>query len=89
MARKKNEPTAELVNNGEAILLWKAKGPLSNAEHEQLAEKCRFEQEQSGVKIVLVPFAVDAELVYPQATQAPADDPQQQVNDSEPSGDDQ
>lgn len=88
MARKKNDQQAELVNNGEPILLWKAKSPLSNAEHEQLSEKCRYEQDQSGVKIVLVPFAVDAELVFPQASQAPTDDPQQKDDDDlNPSGD--
>jgi len=63
MARKKTEaePAGEIKVNGETILLWKANRPLSQAEHEQLSEKLRFEQAKSGVKIVLVPFSVDAE----------------------------
>lgn len=46
----------------ETVLLWKATRELSAEEHEQLSVKLRQEQEHSGIKIVLVPLSVDAEV---------------------------
>ncbi|NTZ20929.1 hypothetical protein EXW96_26440 [Paenibacillus sp. JMULE4] len=65
MARKKPEveQLTELkatTKTEETVLIWQAKQPLSETEHEQLSNKLRFEQEKSGIKIVLVPFAVNA-----------------------------
>lgn len=54
----------ETIGEGSAIMLWKAKGPLSDVEHEQLAQKLQMEHERSGIKIVLVPFSVDAEITH-------------------------
>ncbi len=65
MARRKME--AEQIASNETIVLWKAKTPLTDTEHEQLSQKLRSEQEQSGVKIVLVPYSVDTELVEDQS----------------------
>ncbi|MCR8635752.1 hypothetical protein [Paenibacillus radicis (ex Xue et al. 2023)] len=44
----------------ETALLWKATLPLSEEEHEHLSNKLRFEQVQSGLKIILVPYSVEA-----------------------------
>jgi len=47
---------------GEQVLVWKAKIPLSEEEHRMLSERLRYEQEKSGVRIVLVPYLVDPEV---------------------------
>jgi hypothetical protein len=59
MPRKKTAVDAEVVSTGEAVVVWKAKRPLTTTEHEQLSHKLRFEEEQSGVKIVLMPHVCD------------------------------
>ena len=72
MARKKANPVEglELQNGqGEQVMVWKATIPLSVEEHAQLAAKLQMEHERSGVKILLVPYSVDAEVV---AEQKPA-----------------
>lgn len=52
----------ELTVCDNKVLIWKANCPLSEVEHEQLSAKLRFEHEQSGVKIVLVPYSVTVEV---------------------------
>lgn len=94
MGKAKAKPiTEEIITNlaGETVLLWKAKMPLSDSEHEQLSNRLRFEQEHSGVKIILVPYPVDAEVSIesnsttderPEADPKP-DEATQSVSDSE------
>ncbi|WP_211296386.1 hypothetical protein [Paenibacillus donghaensis] len=48
---------------GESVLLWKATRELSAEEHDQLSVKLRQEQEHAGIKIVLVPLSIDAEVI--------------------------
>lgn len=64
MARTKAKPVADKTlknEQGETVLIWKATMPLSENEHEQLSAKLRYEQEKSGVKIILVPYSVEVE----------------------------
>lgn len=58
------EKAAEEKIGGETVVLWKATRPMNSAEHEQLSQKLRFESEQCGVKVVLVPFSVDVSTVF-------------------------
>ncbi|AIQ26956.1 hypothetical protein P40081_01080 [Paenibacillus sp. FSL P4-0081] len=67
----------------ETVLLWKATRELSAEEHEQLSIKLRQEQEHAGIKIVLVPLSVDAEVteqtadeLAAEATTEPAAEPE-------------
>ena len=43
----------------ETIIIFKADTPLTQAEHEQLSEKVKYEAGVSGVKIVLMPFTCE------------------------------
>jgi len=68
MASKKKSKTetkeaVELAGKTTAnkVLVFKAKRPLTEEEHKQLSEKLRFEEEKSGVKIVLMPFSCEME----------------------------
>jgi len=63
MARKKSDPEAiqtgiQLPDGG--VIVWQANRPLSEEEHEQLSNKLRFEQAQSGINIMLLPYTVKA-----------------------------
>ena len=51
------------TDNGKTVLLWKVNTPLSQSEHEQLSDRARFEEEKSGVRIILVPYSVEVEVV--------------------------
>lgn len=57
----KEKEMAELVGETTAdkVLVFKASRPLTEEEHKQLSEKLRFEEEKSGVKIVLMPFSCE------------------------------
>ncbi|MFT9496613.1 hypothetical protein [Anaerosolibacter sp.] len=67
MARgKKKASEAELIvgvdlgsKESEQVVIWKATRPLTVKEHEEISQKLRYEAEQTGLKIVLVPFSVD------------------------------
>ncbi|WP_308637714.1 hypothetical protein [Paenibacillus silvisoli] len=61
--KKKVTEIGEGVRPSEQVLLFKVNAPLNEAEHAILAAKVREEQERSGVKIVLVPYSVTAEVV--------------------------
>lgn len=50
---------AEKVFIQEGVLVVKANRMLSTLEHKQLSEKLRYENEKSGVKLVLLPFSCD------------------------------
>lgn len=43
----------------QSVLLFKANRPLTVQEHEELSQKLRHEEENTGLKIVLVPFSLD------------------------------
>jgi|GEM_PF-2343411 len=84
MARTKkiNAEKVEEVKIGETtVLVWRATRPLSEAEHEQLSEKLRYESEQSGARIVLVPFSVEWGV---DAKQTAQDDPEGGEKATEP-----
>ncbi|MNI31339.1 hypothetical protein D3C73_852190 [compost metagenome] len=55
---KKIDGVALVDPTGQTVLLWKATMPLSNEEHEQLSSRLRYEHENSGVNIILVPYLV-------------------------------
>ncbi|MEF3313321.1 hypothetical protein PV433_31005 [Paenibacillus sp. GYB004] len=63
MLRKQAKKATKIEADNETVILWKATMPLSESEHEELSNKLRFEQENSGVKIVLVPYSVSPEIV--------------------------
>lgn len=62
--RKTAEPTQDQVisNDGQTVVLWKAKMPLSDEEFEMLAARARAQQETTGVRVMLVPYSVEAEV---------------------------
>lgn len=43
----------------QSVLIFKANRPLTVQEHEELSQKLRYEEENTGLKIVLVPFSLD------------------------------
>lgn len=62
--KKKSALDAELIESvdlssspDETVIIFKATRPLTEAEHEQLSQKVRYENEKSGVKVVLMPYA--------------------------------
>lgn len=64
--RKPATPDAEQVTGVDlstdmTVIIWKATRPLTVDEHETLSAKLRFESQESGIPIVLVPFSVEAE----------------------------
>ena len=63
MARKKiaNADVEELIEK-DGTVFFKAKRPLQESEYKLLSEWIRHEMKKSGLKIVLVPFSVDAEI---------------------------
>jgi hypothetical protein len=67
MAKTKKKPEAEPVvgfdlanGNDETVVVWRAVRPLTNIQHEQLRAKLEREQTATGIKIMLVPFSVEA-----------------------------
>ena len=60
MARaKKITPEAVEIKQAEGVIYFKAIRPLTVKEHEDLSYKLRYEEENTGLKIVLVPFSLD------------------------------
>lgn len=53
---KKVTPEAVEVKHAEGVILLKATRPLTAKEHEELSQKLRYEEENTGLKIVLVPL---------------------------------
>lgn len=77
-AKVKPVDGVQLTNQeGETVLLFKVRAPLNEQEHEMLANKVRTEQERSGIKIILVPFSVEAEVSELKAESNPPDNPDQ------------
>lgn len=56
--KKKIEGATE-TKRTEEILYFKASRALTTEEHAALSEKLRFEEESTGLKIILVPFLLD------------------------------
>jgi hypothetical protein len=64
MARRKadNEEVKEVEQVAEATektIIFKATRPLTTEEHKQLSDKIRYENEKSGVKVVLMPYSCE------------------------------
>ncbi|QNO14928.1 hypothetical protein HYG86_09150 [Alkalicella caledoniensis] len=38
------------------VIVWQATKPLTQKEHEHLSNKLRFEQQKTGVEIILMPY---------------------------------
>ncbi len=53
---------AEIVKQTETIVIFKVKRPLMPHEYEELQKRVRLENEKSGLKIVLSPYSVDAQI---------------------------
>ena len=56
---KKDIEGVEVMKETEKIVVFKASKPLKPYEHKELSERIRFENENSGIKVVLAPFLVD------------------------------
>lgn len=56
MAKNSN---AETVKKTKTELVVKATRALSTQEHKQISDKLRYEEEKSGLKIVLLPFTTE------------------------------
>lgn len=63
MARAKPISDIENVVETETIIIFKVNRPLMPHEYEELEKRVRKENEKSGLKIVIAPYSVDAELV--------------------------
>ncbi|QMV43736.1 hypothetical protein [Cohnella cholangitidis] len=66
MGRKKADLPAEKLEGldlskgpDKTVVVWKATRPLTVQEHEELSEKLRFEEKETGLEIILVPFSVE------------------------------
>jgi hypothetical protein len=60
LAAKKKTSEAEVVKETEAkTIIFKATRPLTEEEHKQLSNKIRYENEKSGVKVVLMPYSCE------------------------------
>lgn len=60
MARiKKITPEATEIKQAEGVIFMQANRPLTVHEHKELSEKLSFEEEKSGLKIILVPFSLE------------------------------
>ncbi|MBU5670255.1 hypothetical protein [Paenibacillus brevis] len=63
MSRKtKDAEQVITVQTAVPVVIWKVKRPLNEQQHEELARKLQIEQERSGLKVMLVPHSVDAEI---------------------------
>jgi len=60
MAKAKKKPEAEPAGELAGVMLWKATKPLTEAQHEQLRAKLEKEQAATGVRVMLVPYSVEA-----------------------------
>lgn len=74
MGKKNAKPVSDVeltTSEGEKVLLWKATMPLSDTEHEQLSNRLRFEEERSGVKIILIPYSIVPEVSVKESEDSP------------------
>jgi len=70
MARpRKEKPAAEQVagldlanGSDQTVLVWKATRPMTEAEHQSLSAKLRYEARQTGLNIVLIPYSVEESI---------------------------
>ncbi|CQR73308.1 hypothetical protein SOV_50910 [Sporomusa ovata DSM 2662] len=51
-----------IVQKTETVVVFKVNRPLMDYEYDELEKRVRLENEKSGVKIVLVPYSVDASI---------------------------
>lgn len=57
--KKAENELVEKVTEKEDVIIFRAKKKLTNDEHKQLSEKVRFENEKTGLKIVLMPSSCE------------------------------
>ncbi|MFD3271514.1 hypothetical protein ACE3MS_15450 [Paenibacillus dendritiformis] len=57
---RSKEPNVEEIGEKDGVIYFHAKRVMTTSEHEQLSEKIRYEMRETGLKIVLVPFSVNA-----------------------------
>jgi hypothetical protein len=56
---KKQTPETVEVKQTDGVIFMKASRPLTVQEHEELSKKLRYEEENTGLKIILVPFTLE------------------------------
>ena len=57
-AKKKTNDDAEVVKETtDKTIVFQATRPMTYEEHMELSKRLRYEQEQSGVKVVLLPYS--------------------------------
>jgi len=57
-----NTETTEVLQQTETVVIFRVNRPLMSHEYEELEIRVRQENEKSGLKIVLAPYSVDAEI---------------------------
>lgn len=50
---------ADIIQETETMVIFKVKSTLTQQQHEALAERIRYENEKSGLTIILVPASID------------------------------
>lgn len=56
---KKQTPEATEIKEADGVIFMKAIRQLTVNEHKDLSDKLRYEEENTGLKIVLVPFSLE------------------------------
>jgi hypothetical protein len=52
-------PEATEIKEADGVIFMKANRPLTVQEHEEVSQKLRYEEDNTGLKIVLVPFSLE------------------------------
>jgi hypothetical protein len=55
--KKTNDEVEVVKETTEKTIVFQAKRPMTFEEHMELSKRLRHEQEQSGVKVVLLPYS--------------------------------
>ena len=62
MVRAKPVADVQIEVETETIVIFKVNRPLMPHEYEELEKRVRLENEKSGLKIVIAPYSVDAQI---------------------------
>lgn len=62
MGRAKTVTDAQIEIETETVVIFKVNRPLMPHEYEELEKRVRQENEKSGLKIVIAPYSVDAQI---------------------------
>lgn len=60
MSKAKKKLEAEPAGELAGVMLWKATKPLTMDQHQQLRAKLEREYAATGIKIMLVPYCIEA-----------------------------